>query len=46
MELKCYNQAGQCFLLRERPLEPPDCWGEGLTEPDEEDYDEEDESDG
>lgn len=24
MELKRYNQAGQCFLLRERPPEPPE----------------------
>lgn len=23
-----WNAAGQCFPLPERPLEPPDCWGE------------------
>lgn len=28
-----YNTAGQRFALPERPLEPPDCWGEEPDEP-------------
>lgn len=41
-----YNAAGQRFALSDRPLEPPDCWSEDPAEPDDEDYDEEDKSDG
>lgn len=34
-----YNTAGQRFALPERPLEPPDCWGENVPEPDDPEYD-------
>lgn len=34
-----YNAAGQRFDLPERPLDPPDCWGEEPGEPEEEEYD-------
>lgn len=33
-----YNMAGQRFTLRERPLEPQDCWAEEDPD-DEEEYD-------
>lgn len=33
MDYYYYNAAGQCFPLPERPLEPPDCWGEERTRP-------------
>lgn len=34
-----YNAAGQRFALPERPLEPPDCWGEDAPDPDDPEYD-------
>lgn len=34
-----YNEACQRFRLPDRPLEPPDCWGEEPAEPYEEEYD-------
>lgn len=34
-----YNMAGQRFTLPEQPLEPPDCWGEDASEPDDPEYD-------
>lgn len=42
MELSYYtNMAGQRFGLPDRPLEPQDCWGAEPSEPNEEDYNEE-----
>lgn len=34
-----YNQAGQCFRLPDRPLEPPDCWGDKSEYQYDEEYD-------
>lgn len=33
------NADGHLFPLPERPMEPPDCWGEDTPEPDEPEYD-------
>lgn len=35
----CYNGIGQLIYVPERPLEPPDCWREELSEPCEMEYD-------
>lgn len=34
-----YNTAGRRFDLPERPMEPPDCWGEDAPELDWPEYD-------